>query len=507
MRIAIGQLWQETNTFNRNPTTLSNFQHWGVATGADLIKQFAETGEIGGFMSRFRSLVPDVEFTGLSRFACWPAGRVDSEAWSAIQASFRDQLHACGDMDAIFLALHGAIAAVDEHDMTGRLLAMARDIVGPGVPIVGSLDLHANITQLMVDSADALVGYHACPHIDTFETGERAASCLERLLSTGRGARMVWCKLPMIAPAEANETFTGPPAPLYRQAEALESRNDILSVGVYMAMPWLDVPGLGWAVTLTFFDDATDDHVAEFETLTDGLADHCWLLRHAMCDVERHSAADAVRLALTHDGPVVIGDGADATNSGSPGDSTHLLRELLAQSSIPGGALTFVVDLDVVHQATSAGIGATIETTIGGKFSPEYSDPIPLRATVEALLPVRFTLDGHIGKNFPIDMGAGAVLRNITESGPGDVQILVVEYSGPGSTPLLFEAANLDPRSCGIVIAKSPAGFRADYGPFVKATYLADCPGCADRNLESMPFENVTHPLWPLDNIASRHKP
>lgn len=505
MQIAVGQMWQETNTFNRNTTSLTDFAHWGMPTGAELILQCSETGEVGGFVSQFRSLAPTTEFVGLSRFVCWPSGRVDAATWAAIMESFREQFRVCGDVDAIFLALHGAIAAVDEHDMTGRLLAMVREIVGPNMPIVGSLDLHANITQLMIDSADVLVGYHACPHIDTFETGERSARVLHEMLCSGRRPRTVWRKIPMIAPAEANETFTGPPAPLYRQAEALESRDDVLSAGVYMAMPWLDVPQLGWAVTLTFFGDATDEHVAEFETLADGLADHCWLLRHAMCDVERHSAADAVRLALSHDGPVVIGDGADSTNSGSPGDSTHLLRELLLQPSIPGGALTFVVDPEVVREAKSAGVGQIIETEIGGKFSPEYSQPLALRAIVESEMPVQFTLNGHLGKNFSIDMGAGVVLRNVAETGPGDVQILVVEYSGPGSSPLLYETVGLAPRHCGIVIAKSPAGFRADYGPFVAATYLADCAGCADRKLESMPFEHVTRPLWPLDEVVERN--
>ncbi len=493
MRIAVGQLWQETNTFNRNPTTMDGFANWGIATGTDVVGEYGETGELGGFIAGCRDWDSTIEFAGLARFACWPWGPVDLDAWKHIRATFAEQLAAMGNVDAVFLALHGAMAAEGEPDVTGDLLEQVRTHVGPDVPILGTLDLHANITRRMIDNADVLVGYHACPHLDSFETGGRAANGLRHMLESSIRPVTYWRKLPMITAAENHNTFTGPPAPLYRRLEQLEAEPDVFSAGVYMSMPWFDGPSLGWAVTLT-----VDSKSSKWKNIVDEICDDCWNLRDAMADVERFGAAEVVDRALAlGEHPIVIGDGADATNSGSPGDSTHLLREFLSRDSIPHGALTFLVDPQAVSIARQAGVGSTFDAMVGGTFAPEYSEPVHVRGTVERLLDIDFVLDGHIGKNFPIHMGQGAVVQ------AGDVSILFTEQSGPGSSPRLYETAGLDPRTCGLVVAKSPAGFRADYDPFVKAAFLADCPGCAAPNWSRLNFLNVDRPLSPLDAMAS----
>lgn len=488
MRIAVGQLWQETNTFNRNPTRMPDFEGWGVAVGSDVMSRYGETGEMGGFLAEVRRSLPDSQIVGLARFACWPWGKVDRETWEHICRTFREELKQSGAVDAVYLALHGAMAAEGEDDVTGALLKLVRDAVGPSVPVVGSLDLHANITDLMLRSADVLAGYHACPHLDGVETGARAARGLARMRS---GVRPVtWrCKLPMFTAAESHNTFTGIPAPLYRRLEELERDPRVLTAGLYMAMPWFDAPHLGWTVTLTTADDDP-----KWARIVDDIAAQCWGLRNAMENVERYPPADAVDRALRHGGhPIVIGDGADATNSGSPGDCTALLAEFLKRDRIPHGALTFLVDPDSVAAAWQSGEGQPLDREVGGRFAPEYSSPVQFTGTVERLLDVRFILDGHIGKNLPVHMGRGAVIRS------GDVQVLLVEKSGPGSSPRLYEAAGLNPKACGLVVAKSPAGFRADYDPFVAGTILSDCPGCASPNWKSMRFDRVHRPLFPLD--------
>jgi len=494
MRIAIGQLWQETNTFNRNPTTLADFENWGVARGPELIEQFHSTGEVGGFVTACREWDPNVELVGLVRFACWPWGRVDTDTWHTIREAFQAELEKAGPLDGVLLALHGAMAADLEHDLTGALLARVRAAVGPDVPIVGTLDLHANVTTRMMEQSDLLVGYHACPHLDSFETGVRAVRGLRWMIESGERPEKRFHKLPMITAAEKHNTFTGPPAPLYRQLEALERDPEVLSAGLYMAMPWFDAPALGWAVTL---HTKPGSDAKRFDETVASLARECWELRNEMNDIERFSPSQVVAEALAHGGhPIVIGDGADATNSGSPGDSPALLREFLKQQPIPHGAMTFLVDPEAVAHAEAVGVGGEFDAFVGGTFAPEFSDPLRFRGTVERLLNVHFTLNGHIGRELPIHMGRGAVVRS------GDVWLLLVEKSGPGSSPLLYEAAGLDPRKCGIVVAKSPAGFRADYDPFVAATFLVDAPGCATPNWSRLKFRNIDQPLWPLHELA-----
>src|SRR3954470_16830324 len=153
MRIAVGQLWQETNTFNRSPTTLADFQNWGIATGTDVLERFGETGELGGFVSGTRQWSSPPKLIGLARFLCWPYGLVKREAWEAIQETFLKSLDQAGKVDGVLISLHGAMAAEGEDDLSGALLELIRSAIGPGTPLVASLDLHANITRRMMSHA------------------------------------------------------------------------------------------------------------------------------------------------------------------------------------------------------------------------------------------------------------------------------------------------------------------------------------------------------------------
>ncbi len=493
MRIAVGQLWQETNTFNRNLTNWSAFNEWGIATGAEVLSRYGATGELGGFVDECRTWNPDIELVGLARMVCWPWGSIEAATWQRIRQTFIESLQKAGPVDGVLLALHGALCAETDVDVTGSLIQLAREIVGPKVPIVGTLDLHANITPKMMREADLLVGYHTAPHLDHFETGQRAVRGLKRIIEDGVRPEKYYLKLPMMTPAESHNTFTGVPAPLYRQLEALEKDPRVLSAGLYMVMPWFDCPKLGWTVTL--HTTAADPH---WDAVVKGIGADCWKLRPAMCDIERFSPEEVVERAKSlgvH--PIVIGDGADATNSGAPGDSTALLRELLKQQPIPYGAMTFVIDPEAVAMANSLGVGGAFDLHVGATFSPEFSNPVRVRGTVEKLFHMEFELNGHGGKRMPINMGRGAVVKS------GDVSIVFAERSGPGSSPLVYETAGLDPRSCGIVIAKSPSGFRADYEPFCKAVLLADGPSCATPNWPRLKFNRIDRPLWPLEEIAS----
>jgi microcystin degradation protein MlrC len=160
MCIAIGQMWQETNTFNCCATTLADFQNWGIATGSDVLEKFGETGELGGFIFGTRQWNCPPELIGLARFLCWPSGRVHREAWDAIQNAFSTSLDRAGKIDGVLISLHGAMASEGDDDLSGALSELIRRAIGPETPLVASLDLHANVTRRMMAHADLLVGYH-----------------------------------------------------------------------------------------------------------------------------------------------------------------------------------------------------------------------------------------------------------------------------------------------------------------------------------------------------------
>src|SRR5262245_8859631 len=201
MRIAIGQLWQETNTFNPLPTTRADFEPLGIYFGDELIAKMADVNEPGGFIQSVRTWPAPPQLVGLARFAAWPSGPATREAIAGMLHDMTAALRRTLPVDAVYLALHGALVADRMPDVEGELLRQVRDLVGPAIPVVASLDLHTNITRQMVEQADALVLYHTAPHIDVFETGQRAANVMRRLVDRVRPVT-AFQKIPMVVPAE-----------------------------------------------------------------------------------------------------------------------------------------------------------------------------------------------------------------------------------------------------------------------------------------------------------------
>ena len=485
-RIAVGQVMQETNTLNPRPTTRADYEPYGLANGADVMGRYGDVCELAGFARLPGILGEEVEWVGLVRALAWPSGPLDDEVLEYLVEGIAAPL--CREpVDGVILGLHGALGAHAEPDVTGRILARARQALGPNVPLVGTLDMHANLTRLMVASADVLVGFHTAPHVDHARTGERAARALAHLLAGGERPRVSAWKIPMLV-AEARPAGRGVMADLYRRVVAAEARPDVLSADLFMAQPWFDVPEVGWALYQAFLGDAPplDPEV---------VAADCWATRDHMQTSYLQPAA-VVPAALEIPGrPVVVSEGHDATNSGAPGDSTTLLAELVGTPIPDGGALTFCIDAEAVRTCADAGKGSAIGLEVGGRVDP-YSEPLRLQARVLDLGRIEFRLSGHGGDNLPVDMGQCAVLR------AGDATILLIEKTGSGSSPRVYETAGLDPRQFKIVVAKSPEGFRADYEPLAAGILYCAAPGCASVYLDQVEFRAASRPLFPADHIT-----
>jgi len=491
MRIAIGQLWQETNTFNPLPTTRADFEAFGLLRGAELIRQMADTNELGGFIQSLRRWPEQPEIAGLVRLPAWPSGRATAETFEWLQRELLDAVEQALPVDGVLLALHGALAADEHPDVEGEILRAARKLVG-NVPVVATLDLHANVTPEMVAAADALVLYHTAPHVDVFETGQRGAAVLRRILVDGARPVTALVKVPCVLPAErANtELASGVSAELKRKLQELESRPEVLTAGLATVQPWLDVPQLGSAVVVT-----TDGRPDLAEEASRDIAAQLWQRREEYLP-ELWSIEDAVRKAHENRaGLVVLSDAADATTSGAPGDSVWLLRELL-KYEWPRSVLLTLVAPDIVGIADQLGVGQSWSGPVGRVRDRQFGIAIPLTADVECVFDARFVLNGHLGRNLPIDMGRAAVLRT------GEIRIVVTSRSGPHFAPELFQAAGYDPFAAAVVVAKSPAGFRAVYGAKAVAIYSVRAPGCAPSDFWKYEYVQRPQPLWPWEEIA-----
>src|SRR5438445_355553 len=160
MRIAIGHIWQETNTFNPIPTTRADFEQFGIVRGVELVETMADTNELGGFIQSLRSWPEGPEIVGLVRVPAWPSGTATKDTFHWLRQEIVDALQRRLPVDAVLLALHGALVAEEFPDVEGEVLKAVREMIGLHIPLVATLDLHANVTDLMARTADALVLYH-----------------------------------------------------------------------------------------------------------------------------------------------------------------------------------------------------------------------------------------------------------------------------------------------------------------------------------------------------------
>jgi microcystin degradation protein MlrC len=458
----------------------------------------ADTNELGGFIQSLRRWNEEPEIVGLVRLPAWPSGRATAETFNWLRDEVVEAVKQALPIDGVLLALHGAMVAEEHPDVEGELLKAVRELVGPSVPIVATLDLHASVTRTMAAAADALVLYHTAPHVDVFETGVRGAAVLDRLLAVGNALRGVprpttaFVRVPCVLPAEnANtEAATGMSADFKRKLIALEQRPEFLAAGIATVQPWLDIPDLGSAVVVTTVGDGP-----LASKLCSELAGELWARRREYLG-ERLSVADGVHKAVENSaGVVVLSDPADATTSGAPGDSVWILRELL-KYDWPRPALVTVVAPEIVAAAQRVGIGQIWSGRIGGLRDHAFGCRIQVSGEVERLFDARFTMNGHLGRNLAIDMGRSAVLR------VGSVRIVITSRSGPHFAPELFQAAGHDPFAASVVVAKSPCGFRAAYEQRAAAIHVVQAPGCAPPNFWEYPYEQITRPLWPWDEIA-----
>ena len=243
MKIAIAQIWQETNTFSPNPTGIREFEQGGLFYGEEIPEKMQGLGEIGGFLEALEGeeLVPILRAWAMS------GGRVTAAALQSFEASLVSGLKASLPLDGVLLSMHGASASEQIDDPEGYLLAAARRAVGKDTPIVVTLDHHANITRQMVASVDGLIGYQTLPH-DPYETGIRGAQMLRAIIRGEIHPKIAWRKIPMLAPADRGNTDEYPMQEWFGLARQMEARPGVLSVSNFPVQPWLDVPELGWSV-------------------------------------------------------------------------------------------------------------------------------------------------------------------------------------------------------------------------------------------------------------------
>lgn len=487
MAIAVASIVQESNDFSPLKTRYEDF---GLVFKKDVIRRHEGSfTEMGGFLSVLSRARRKVE--PLCSGWAVTAGRMLRADYQRLAHAYLQKLAGVVRPQGLVLALHGAQTAQSTHDVAGHLLSASRKILGPHVPIVATLDLHANVTRLMVESATILVGYKTYPHIDLFETGERATELLLQILAGRLSPAMRYCKLPLIVPAENMQTTSGPFGQLMLRAGELERSGAACCVSIFGVQPWLDVPEMGCSIV-----SVTNNDPGASQRQADTLAEDFWAARRQF-DVKLTPVRKALREAMRSDGPVVLSEPSDSTGSGSPGDSTGVLAPLLKLCSGQPAAI-FLVDAPAVRRAIAAGVDAMVRLSVGGTIDRKHSRPVRIVARVRLISDGRWTGRAR-GYNTGVETCMGrAVVLDV-----GKIRLLVAERSAMTVDPELFRSHGIEPERMRIVVVKSPNGFRAAYQQIAKKMILVDTPGVSTPRLRTLSYRRVPRPIYPLDARVS----
>jgi len=487
-RILIAGYQHETNTF------APSLADWTAFTRGDSFPAFVRGPELIERLSGIN--IPVAGFIDFARTrgwtllpSCWagaiPSSYVTRDAFERIAGAIADDVRQAGGLDGIYLDLHRAAVAEHALDSEGELLARLRAIVGPNVPIVASLDLHANVTQRMLRETDALVAYRTYPHVDMARTGERAGELLVRRLKAGRKEPMHARRLPFLIPLNAQSTWMEPARALFDELEAID-REHGTCLSFCMGFPASD------------FDECAP-MVWGHGSRAEAAAERLFALAgepaqwHLECLPAREAVQQALALAERAAKPVVIADTQDNPGAGGDSNTTGMLHALLAQGAgrrFPGQvALGLLYDPAAGRAALEAGVGAELELALGTAvptFTGRPSDP-PLKGRFKVLAVADgvCTLTGPMMTGLTVKLGPSACLEI------DGIRIAVVSGKKQLLDRQLLRMVGIHTEQQRIVVVKSSNHFRADFQPHASHVLVAKAAGPMAADPADLPWTRL----------------
>jgi microcystin degradation protein MlrC len=399
-----------------------------------------------------------------------PGGYVTDEAFERIARRLCDRLAAAGALDGVYLDLHGAMVSRQFDDAEGEILERVRAVIGPDIPLVASLDFHANISERMVRTADALTIYRTYPHIDMIDTGARAARMLLQLASGVRVFK-AYAQGEYLVPLHLGGTEFEPNRGLYRRLLELEPGS--LSADIALGFPPSDILDAGPSIVAYADSEERARRIVE-ELSRELAAAECKYRR----DVWQPDAAIVRAMANTGDRPVILADTQD--NSGAGGASDGMLPAIdLIRHGARGAVVAIVTDAEFAAAAHACGIGGVVAASLGGKLG-SLGQPgvrsMQARFRVLALGDGQFVCTGPVSRGARMNLGAMALVA--VEDADADVKIVVSSVRSQPLDQAMLRHVGIEPGSQRILVLKSSVHFRADFDPLAAETLVVEWPGC-----------------------------
>lgn len=490
-RIAFARIMQETNALSPVPTVLSDFEGSHYLTGDALFEAasrgpevpgFFKRAELGGFVAACRARASEVEPVPI--LSAWAAsgGPLSRECFETLEERLIAGLRAAGPLDGMFFALHGAMGAHGIADPESRLLRSVRRVLG-GAPLIVSHDLHGNLTRARVETADAIVAYQTNPHRDHAKIGAKAGRIVIGSVLGELRPTMAWRTLPMLLGGGKTIDFLAPMRAVFRRMRQVE-RKGVLGASTLMVHPWQDNPALGWSTAVV-----TDNDHAAADRIAEELAEMCWERRHEQppeFPPAKRAIADArsawIRRKL---GCVTMADASDVVTAGAPGDSTHLLRALLAEAS---GLLTYcaVRDPQAITTLWPHAANDHVALAIGGTLDPAHSTPLPVSGTI-------------VSKHDQHGFGKTVVLA------VDHLRIVITEGPSMVMRPSFYKNVGLSLWKADIVVVKNFFPFLMFFLPYSRKTIFVRTRGTTDFDAAfQLRFDGPMHPRDVIDDWRDR---
>jgi microcystin degradation protein MlrC len=490
LRAVVAMMEHETNTFSPVPTPLRRFGSPDVPRGPEVYRLFKGTGTgIGGFLDVADEAGMEI-VTPIAGNAD-PSGPVEADAYAVMCEAICEAIgRGC---DVCFLDLHGAMVTETTDDGEGGLLARIRQLA-PELPIGVSLDLHANLTDEIVNNCTALVGYKTYPHIDMYETGERAGRIMLSTLEGSVRPVMSWGNRPLLAQTLRMGHEDRPMGPLIEMARKEESAG-LLAASIFGGFPLADFPNAGLSVVAI-----ADGDEAMADSARERLLDAAWREREEFVFDSEPLPETIARAKALDRGPIILLDHADNAASGGTQDTVAVLKEVIRQG-LEDVAMFGICDPEAVEEMALAGVGNRLTLRLGGKVDmPSIGlrgEPLEISGRVRSLTDGDFVVTTAMGRGTVESMGTTAVLDT------GSVQIVVCSRNSEPFDLGCFRSVGIEPTQKKFLILKSRIHYRAGFRAIARHELACDGVGVTSSDNSLFKFEKVRRPIFPLDPDAS----
>lgn len=489
MRIAVGALLFEGNTFSLSKIDIQSFYDNYYFEGEHLIKGLRHGNvEVSGALSVLDAYGAEVVPLIATHGGC--GGMVTRVCFDALKEKMLSYLADAGPVDGVYLALHGAMICEGTENAEVELLREVRALFG-SVPLVISCDLHAHIVPEMLSLCDVIVGYQQYPHDDVFETGARSAGILMRAVQQTIQPEVHMKKMSLlITPTMSGTRLPTPMQEIYKACRALEQLPGVYAVSYFPSTPWAERAEGGTAFVLT-----CEQGFERVDELLTSLCEQLWADR-AKFSPKVFSVKEALEKSeQSPHSPIILSEMSDAVGAGAAGDSSYVLSTYLA-SGRKEPLLVQIVDPQTVQAAQKVGVGQRGTFQVGNKIENRYGPPVEIDAEVLFLEEVNFTYSGGPFSGTESTLGEAAVLRS------GSCTILVTSRSAYEYADEQYRAAGLDVREFRFVVVKNPMNYRQAYA-WAPATFALDTPGAGRADLTELTWSICRRPFYPVDDSSS----